>query len=341
MLQDFFSLTPDAVLGAVERALDPSGLVRATGRCFAHASMENRVYEIELEEPLPGLGQRVIAKFYRPGRWSQAALHEEHSFLQELQEAEIPVVAPICLAGAGGQTLHKTDFGVFFSLFPKVGGRVSEELSEEQLLQVGRLLGRLHNVGASRPAPHRPHLTPTDYVEPALEALSVSGLVDIQLWSRFERAAKALSAAATPLWESVPLHRVHGDCHGGNLLWQPSGPVFLDFDDLMMAPAVQDLWMVIRGRDSEAQQQRATILEGYQQIRTFDFRSLRMIEALRGLRMVHYAGWVARRFADPIFQRTFPDFPSYAHWADETATIEEQVGLLQAERGRINLDQPY
>ena len=136
-------------------------------------------------------------------------------------------------------------------------------------------------------------------------------------------------ALATPLWDSLPLHRVHGDCHGGNLLWQASGPVFLDFDDLMMAPAVQDLWMVIRGRDRDAQQQRQTILEGYEQLRSFDHRSLRLIEALRGLRMVHYAGWVARRYADPIFQRTFPDFPSHSHWADETAGIEEQIALLQ------------
>lgn len=329
-MQDFFSLTPDAVLGSVERALDPSGLVRATGRCFAHASMENRVYEIELEEPPPQLpsSNRIIAKFYRPGRWSEEALLEEHSFLRELQDAEVPVVAPLSLLGAGGQTLHKTDFGVFFSLFPKASGRVLEELSEEQLLQVGRLLGRLHNVGATRPAPSRPRLTPTAYVEPALAILSASGLCDIQLHSRYERAARTLCELAEPLWESVPLHRVHGDCHGGNLLWQSGGPVFLDFDDLMMAPAVQDLWMVIRGRDELAQQQRATILEGYEQIRGFDVRTLRMIEALRGLRMIHYAGWVARRYADPIFQRTFPDFPTYSHWVDEASAIDEQIGLL-------------
>jgi Ser/Thr protein kinase RdoA (MazF antagonist) len=328
-MQDFFSLTPDAVLGAVEQALDPSGQVRATGRCFAHASMENRVYEIELEEPLPQLGNRIIAKFYRPGRWSEEALWEEHSFLRELAEAEVPVVAPIELAGADRQTLHKTDFGVFFSIFPKASGRVQEELSDEQLLQVGRLLARLHNVGASRPAPHRPRLIPNDYLEPALAHLSTSGLIDPQLQSRYERAVRTLMALATPLWDSLPLHRVHGDCHGGNLLWQASGPVFLDFDDLMMAPAVQDLWMVIRGRDRDAQQQRQTILEGYEQLRSFDHRSLRLIEALRGLRMVHYAGWVARRYADPIFQRTFPDFPSHSHWADETAGIEEQIALLQ------------
>lgn len=330
-MQDFFTLTPDAVLGAVEQALDPSGSVRATGRCFVHASMENRVYEIELEEPLSGIGSKVIAKFYRPGRWSEAALREEHQFLQELHEAEVPVVQPIAMAGSSQQTLHQTPFGVFFSLFPKASGRVEEELQDDQLLQVGRLLARLHNVGERKTAAHRPTLTPAQYGQPALQALKDSQLVDIQLWNRYQRAAESLIEQSTVLWESIPLHRVHGDCHGGNLLWQKSGPVFLDFDDMMTAPAVQDLWMVVRGRDDEAREQRAIILDGYQQLRSFALRQLRMIEALRGLRMLHYAGWVARRYADPIFERTFPDFGSYSHWVDEVTSLEEQVELLHAD----------
>lgn len=330
---DFFSLTPDAVLGAVEQALDPTGNIRATGRCFVHASMENRVYEIELEEPLAGVGGKVVAKFYRPGRWSHAALVQEHDFLRELSEAEVPVVAPIAMAGAEGKTLHQTSFGVFFSLFPKVGGRVKEELQEAELLQIGRLLARLHTVGAAHPAADRPRLTPAEYLLPALQSLLQTGLVDMQLQSRYERAARTLFRMAEPLWQGLTLHRVHGDCHGGNLLWQPSGPVFLDFDDLMMAPAVQDLWMVVRGRDAEATQQREIIIEGYEQIRDFDRRTLRMIEALRGIRMIHYASWVAKRYADPIFVRTFPEFPTYAHWADETATLEEQIGLIEEPTG--------
>lgn len=334
-MQDFFTLTPDAVLGAVEQALDPTGSVRATGRCFVHASMENRVYEIELEEELPGVGVKVIAKFYRPGRWSEAALLEEHQFLHELQEAEVPVVQPIAMAGASGQTLHKTPFGVFFSLFPKASGRVEEELHDDQLLQVGRLLARLHNVGAQHAAAHRPTLHPILYGQPALQALKDSQLVDVQLWNRYQRAAESLLRVSVPLWESIPLHRVHGDCHGGNLLWQTSGPVFLDFDDLMTAPAAQDLWMVVRGRDDEARQQRAIILEGYQQIRSFELRQLRLIEALRGLRMLHYAGWVARRYADPIFERTFPDFASYSHWVDEVTSLEEQVELVHEVSGSL------
>lgn len=332
-MQDFFSLTPDAVLGAVEQALsDGNSGVRATGRTFTHASMENRVYELELEEPLPGVGPRIVAKFYRPGRWSEEALAEEHAFLRELDAAEVPVVAPLPLPGAGGATLARTDSGIRFAVFPKVAGRALQELDEAQLAQVGRLLGRLHNVGASQPAPHRPRLLPGDYAEPALAAVLSSGLCEPQLKGRYERAARAVIAAAAPLFVGVPLHRVHGDCHGGNLLWQASGPFFLDFDDLMVAPAVQDLWMVVRGRSDEADRSRELLIEGYEQLRAFDRRTLRLIEALRGLRMIHYAGWVARRYADPIFQRTFPEFPSYAYWADETGALEEQARLVEAER---------
>lgn len=326
-MQDFFSLVPDSVLGAVEAALDPAGRVRATGRCFAHASLENRVYEIELEEPLPGTGPRVVAKFYRPGRWSREALLEEHGFLAELLEAEVPVVAPLALPGAGGGTLAVTEAGIFFAVFPKVAGRAMQELDEEQLAQAGRLLARIHNVGASRAAPHRQRLVPAEYAQPALEASLQSGHVDIQLVGRYERAARSVIERAGRLLAEVPMHRVHGDCHGGNLLWQPSGPFFLDFDDMMAAPAAQDLWMVVRGRSDEADRLREALVGGYEQLRAFDRRTLRLIEALRGLRMIHYAGWVARRYADPIFQRTFPDFPSYAHWADETAALEEQARL--------------
>lgn len=337
-MQDFFSLTPDAVLGAVERALSTSSPgagpgVRATGRCFTHASMENRVYEIELEEPLPGGEERVVAKFYRPGRWSEAALADEHGFLQELVAAEVPVIAPLPLSQAPDapglvDTLARTESGILFAVFPKVRGRALQELSDEQLVQIGRLLARLHNVGASRPARHRPRLTPAEYAEPALAATLASGLIDPQLEARYQRTARTVIERAAPLFTGVPMHRVHGDCHGGNLLWQASGPFFLDFDDLLTAPAVQDLWMVVRGRSDEADRCRGLILEGYEQLRTFDRRTLRLIEPLRGLRLIHYAGWVARRYADPIFQRTFPEFSSYAHWADEISALDEQARLI-------------
>lgn len=333
-MQDFFALTPDAILAEVERALSSDGLpVRATGRCLVHASMENRVYELELEEPLPGVGARVVAKFYRPGRWSLAALRDEHDFLAELDEAELPVVPALPLPGnrrTDAPTLGMTETGIYFAVFPKVAGRALQELTDEQLVQVGRLLGRLHNVGAARPARHRPRLLPTEYATPALAATLDSQHVDIQVRSRYERAARGLIERATPLFAGVSLSRVHGDCHGGNLLWQTSGPFFLDLDDLMLAPPVQDLWMVVRGRsgDEDADGKRELLLSGYEQLRAFDRQTLRLIEPLRGLRMIHYAGWIARRYEDPIFQRTFPDFTSYAYWADEAAALEEQLRLI-------------
>jgi Ser/Thr protein kinase RdoA (MazF antagonist) len=199
------------------------------------------------------------------------------------------------------------------------------ELDDEQLQQIGRLLGRLHNVAATQPAPERPLLTPKTYGEPALNALLASDFVAEQIKPNYERTARALLAAATPLWEGVAQHRLHGDCHLGNLLWQNSRPFFLDFDDLVTGPAVQDVWMVISGRDDEAVRQREVLLSGYQQMRDFDRRTLQLIEPLRGLRLIHYAAWVARRYADPIFPRTFPDFPTYQHWADELRALQETL----------------
>ena len=319
-MQDFFSLTPDALLDAVEAALGDGA--RATGRTYTLNSLENRVYDLELEE-----GRRVVAKFYRPGRWSRAAIEQEHTLLAELVEAEVPVVAPLPLTS--GSTLVALPSGILFAVFPRVVGRCLPELDDEQLLQIGRLLARLHNVAATQPAAERPLLTPKTYGEPALTALLNSGFVDEQLKSSYERTARALLAAAEPLWHGVAQHRLHGDCHLGNLLWQNSRPFFLDFDDLVTGPAVQDVWMVVAGRDDEAVRQRDVLLSGYQQMRTFDHRTLQLIEPLRGLRLIHYAAWVARRYADPIFPRTFPQFPSYQHWADELRALQETLAYIQ------------
>lgn len=323
-MDDFFSLTPDSVLGAVEDAL--GGGARATGRCFAHSSLENRVYEIELEDRDENT-RRVVAKFYRPGRWSRAALGEEHGFLRELGEAELPVVEPLVLAS--GDTLAQTGSGILFAVFPKTAGRALHELDDDQLLQVGRLLARLHTVGESRAFCHRPQLTPRAYGLPALELLLSRGVIDVQVAGRYERAAREILARIEPLWDGVPLIRLHGDCHQGNLLWQARGPFFLDFDDTLSGPAAQDLWMVVRGRDPEALRQRALLAEGYEQMRALDRRWVRHVEPLRALRLIHYAAWIARRAADPIFQRTFPEFTTYQYWAEETVALEEQLLLIR------------
>ncbi len=322
-MEHFYTLTPEAVLDAVEAALGPS--VRATGRSLSLNSLENRVYDIELESQ-----SHVVAKFYRPGRWSQEAILDEHRFLAELWDAEVPAIPPLALQN--GSTIASTDGqpGIFFAVFPKVRGRSLLELSDAQLLQCGRFLGRLHNVAADEQAVHRPQLSAQSYGATALGTLLASGMIDIQMQSRYERAASTIIAAATAALANVPSHRLHGDCHLGNLLWQEDRPIFVDFDDMLSGPAVQDIWMAVRGRDPEALRQRTVLLSGYQQMRHFDASTLRLIEPLRGLRMIHFSAWIARRWADPTFPRTFPDFTSYRYWADETAALEEQCQHLRS-----------
>lgn len=318
-MEHFYSLTPEAVLDAIEAALGTG--VRATGRCLSLHSMENRVYDIELEDE-----RHIVAKFYRPGRWSRAAILDEHKFLAELAEAEVPVISPLQLAGvATDATLASTPDGILFALFDKVKGRSLQELDDAQLTRAGRFLGRIHNVGAAAAAPHRAHLSTDRYGTQSIAYLLEHGTIDIQMQSRYERAATEIVNLSTPLLANLPVFRLHGDCHQGNILWLEDRPLFLDFDDMIVGPAVQDIWMVVRGRDEEAQRQRAVLLAGYEQMRRFDQTSLRLIEPLRALRMLHYTAWIARRYADPTFQRMFPDFTTYRFWADETTALEEQL----------------
>lgn len=324
-MEHFYSLTPEAVLDAIEAALGTG--VRATGRCLSLHSMENRVYDIELEDE-----RHVVAKFYRPGRWSREAIADEHRFLLELAEAEVPVISPLPLAGVSRDappTLASTPDGILFALFDKVKGRSLQELDDEQLMRAGRFLGRIHNVGAASDAPHRARLSADRYGAQSLAYLLEHGTIDIQMQGRYERAATAIVELSAPLLSNLPAHRLHGDCHQGNILWRQDGPLFLDFDDMIVGPAVQDIWMVVRGRDDEAQRQRAVLLTGYEQLRRFDATTLRLIEPLRALRMLHYTAWIARRYADPTFQRMFPDFTSYRFWADETTALEEQLQFVK------------
>lgn len=323
-MEFFYSLTPDSVLDCVEAAL--RGGTRATGRSLALNSLENRVYDVELEDD-----SHVVAKFYRPGRWSREAILDEHRFLADLVAAEVPAVAPLSLAD--GSTLSATPDGILFALFPKVRGRSLQELSDAQLGQVGRFLARIHNVGAAGDAPHRRRLTVAEYGGTALAGLVESGMIDIQLQSRYERAATAILTRCAPLWADQPMLRLHGDCHLANLLFHHDAPLFLDFDDMIVGPAVQDIWMVVRGRDDEAARQRDVLLAGYGELRAFDRRTLRFIEPLRALRMIHFSAWIARRYRDPIFPRMFPDFTTYRYWTDETTALEEQQRLITAEFG--------
>ena len=321
-LDDFFSLTPDRVLTAVEVEGQ-----RATGYVLALNSLENRVYEVELED-----GSRRVAKFYRPERWSRETILDEHRFLAELLEAEIPVVAPIALAGSTLGTMAGSDGGaIFYALFPRVRGRVPEELTDAQLVQLGRLVARLHGVGGSRRADHRATLTTEHYGAASVRMLLAGPWIPHEVAGRFKGVAEEILMACRRAGvDDQPAIRIHGDCHLGNLLWGQNGPFFLDFDDFLHGPPVQDLWLIAPGRDDDAIAQRERLVEGYQSMRDFDRRSLRLVEPLRALRILRYAAWVANRYCDPAFQRAFPDFTEHSHWSREVQDLEEQLPRVQA-----------
>lgn len=316
----FLELTPDKVLDAVEVA----GL-RATGRALALNSYENRVYDVEMED-----GSHRVLKFYRPRRWSRDQLADEHRFLRELFDEGMQVAAPeILRPDAGCPTLGEVA-GIFYASFPKVRGRQPQpdEVSPDQLHRIGRLLGRMHNVGAAAPAPHRPRFH-TGLAEDA--DLLAQRFVPLELESRYRAAVAAIERAAAPLL-TLPMQRIHGDCHLGNLIYTSAGPCFVDFDDFLTGPVLQDLWLLCTG-DGPEERLRA-LCAGYQELRRFApeeqaaLRSPAIVEALRGLRMVRFAAWIARRYNDPAFPRAFPDFPEHGYWTAEVEDLEAQVRRL-------------
>lgn len=324
----FFELTPERVLEAVEDAVAVAGF-RCTGFCLALNSFENRVYDVEIEDA-QGIRSRRVVKFYRPGRWSEAQILEEHQFLLDLQAAEIPVVVPLEWPKTH-QTLSQTSFGIWYSLFPKQGGRAPDELTKDQLLQVGRRLAQIHQVGASKKASHRVHLTVDSYGRSNLKYLLEGHWIPLEFKDRYVKASEGIFQKTQDLMSALDMekfHRVHGDCHRGNLLWNNQGVFFLDFDDSVVAPAVQDLWLLVPGRDQEALSQREILLEGYEQMRSFDRTTLRLIEPLRALRFIHYTTWIARRWEDPAFPLAFPHFGTHRYWQDETEDLEQQYRLI-------------
>jgi Ser/Thr protein kinase RdoA (MazF antagonist) len=316
----FNALDPAMVAAAVE--VDGR---RTTGRFVVLNSYENRVYELELDD-----GSRVVGKFYRPGRWSRDALLDEHDFLLDLEEAEVPVAAPLELDDEG-ETLGELTgeaAGIFYAVYPKTRGRIPQEFDDDQLAQVGEWLARLHDVGAAGTAEHRPILTPATYGRANLAFLLENGVLPDGARDGYAFTVEALCDRIEPLFRDVPTHRIHGDCHPGNLLWTPDGPVFLDFDDMLTGPAVQDVWMLVPSYDAEGDRQRQVLLEGYRAERDFPDEWLRLVEPLRALRFVHYAAWIARRWEDPIFQRTFGHFGTVRYWQQETLDLREQLARL-------------
>ena len=319
------SLTPDVVLDALASV----GLY-GDGRLLALSSYENRVYQVHLEDAFEG-SAIVVAKFYRPGRWSEAQILEEHAFAQELQAAEVPAVAPFA---PGGRTLHE-HAGFQFSVSPRRGGRTPELDDGEVLEWIGRYLARLHTVGAKSAFRVRPALDPATFGEEPRDWLLAHDAIPLDVqgeWERaFERALAQIRAAFAASAEAgVRTLRLHGDCHPGNILWTPDqGPHFVDLDDARTGPAVQDLWMLLSGERAQRQRQLGALLDGYEQLRDFDRNELALIEPLRTLRLVHYSAWLARRWDDPAFPIAFPWFGSSDYWRGQVQMLEEQVEAME------------
>jgi Ser/Thr protein kinase RdoA (MazF antagonist) len=317
----YTDLTPDRVFDALESV----GLI-GDGRLQALGSYENRVYQIGIEDAAP-----VVVKFYRPGRWPDAAIAEEHAFVADLATHEIPVVAPITLAGG---TLHT--FGAFrFAVYPRCGGRAPELGQRETLEWMGRFLGRIHAVGALTPFRHRPALDLDSFgIEPRDWLLAHAFIPPDLLEAWRSIAALALDGARHSFERAGDVRslRLHGDCHAGNVLWiehgTARGPHFVDFDDARMGPAVQDLWMLLSGDRAEMSRQLDAVLSGYEDFFQFDPRELHLVEALRTLRLVHYSAWLAQRWDDPAFPVAFPWFNTQRYWQDRILELREQVALM-------------
>lgn len=313
----FYALSPDAVLDA----LDAAGL-RGDGRLLALNSYENRVYQVGMEE-----GPPVVVKFYRPQRWSDAAIDEEHRFVAELHAQEIPVVPPMVIDGA---TLHRHQ-GFRFAVFPRQGGRSPELDAPGTLEWIGRFMGRIHAVGASRRFGERPALDAQSFGEQPRDWLQQQGLLPADLresWSAISRQALDGVRRCYDRAGDVALIRLHGDCHPGNLLWTDGGPHFVDFDDSRTGPAIQDLWMLLSGERGDRVRQLSDLLAGYEDFRDFDPRELNLIEALRTLRLLHYSAWLAMRWEDPAFPAAFPWFGTVHYWQDRILELREQVALM-------------
>ena len=323
MSHPFATLTPDLVLDAVESI----GYL-SDARVLALNSYENRVYQVGIEDEQP-----LIAKFYRPDRWSDAAIREEHSFSFELAECEVPVVAPL---QQDGESLFE-HAGFRFALFPRRGGRAPEPGNLDQLYSLGQLLGRLHAVGASRPFAHRETLAVDNFGHASLTTLLEGNFVPRSLLPAYESVARDLLKRLDELFGRVRYNaiRLHGDCHPGNLLHRDDAFHIVDLDDCRMGPAVQDLWMMLAGDRQERLGQLSELIDGYQEFHDFDSRELPLIEGLRALRLMHHSAWIARRWDDPAFPLAFPWFANERYWGDQILALREQLAALDEEPLRL------
>lgn len=318
----FYKLSPEEILNSI----DDLGL-KTTGRCLTLNSMENRVYEIEVYNEHDDGTHFVIAKFYRPGRWSFDQILEEHQFLFELENNDIPVVPPLRF---NDKSLFTSKSEIFFSLFPKKGGRAPYDLKEEELIQLGRFIGRIHQVGSQYKFKHRLTLTPEAYLKDNQKYLLENNIIPEQFQEAFDSIFNQLFTLIEPLFKNIKEQRIHGDNHWGNILWREDhGPHFIDFDDVINGPIIQDLWLIIPGNDEEALRNREHLFQGYKEWGEIPHSELKLIEPLRALRLIHFAGWIARRWDDPAFPKAFPYFGTDRYWGELLNDLRSQLSLIQ------------
>lgn len=311
----YAGLSPEAVLDAI----DALGF-RTDGTLTALNSYENRVYQVGLEEEAP-----IIAKFYRPNRWSNEAILEEHAFTRELVEMELPCVAPML---RGERTLFDHD-GYRFALFPRQAGHPPNVEDFDVLAVLGHALGRMHAVGAVKPFEHRVAISVERLGLEAVQDLLEGGFIPDEMRPAYEAVTTQLLERIAPVMATVAtVQRIHGDCHLGNLLWRYDAPNFVDFDDTAMGPAIQDLWMLLAGDRAERSGQLSELVTAYDEFASLDIRELPLIEPLRTLRIMHHAAWIARRWNDPAFPVAFPNFNTLRYWSDHVLALKEQLAAL-------------
>ena len=315
----FQALTPDAVIDAVEKALG----VRCTNLFRPLNSYINRVYELERED-----GGGLVAKFYRPGRWSADALQDEHDFMRRLVESEVPVIAPLPLHGGGTLGSHE---GIHFAIYPKKSGRTFDEYTDEQWLELGRLLGRVHTVGSALHPRDRITMAPDRSTRTQVDYILAGGFVLPELVGRFRELTDTLIGEITPLFRGIEMICIHGDCHISNLIYRPGETFYIiDFDDMAIGPPVQDFWMLLPGYRGDSLVEIDIFLEGYETFRRFDRRTLSLIGPLRAMRFIHYMAWCAHQVAEDGHSRVAPDFGTRDYWLRELGDLADQMERIRA-----------